>query len=89
MLDNTEIILTVATGVAAVITGSMQMIKTQEYIPSKYIPLATLVIGVVVGIAGGIIVFNVSPVIGAVGGLLAGLAAGGFYNLGKSVTKDK
>ena len=88
-MDNTEIILTVAAGIAAVITGLMQMIKTQEYIPAKYIPLATVAIGVVVGIAGGIIVFDVSPIIGAVAGMLAGLASGGFYNLGKSVKNDK
>lgn len=87
-MTNAEIVMTVAVGVGAVITGLMNMIKSQEYIPPKYIPLAALLIGVIVGVAGGIIIFDVEPIIGAVAGFIAGLSAGGFYNLGKAVKPE-
>lgn len=88
-MNNSEIIMTVAIGVGGILTGLMNMIKSQEYIPAKYIPLAALFIGVLVGVAGGIIVFDVEPIIGAVAGIIAGLSAGGFYNLGKAVKPEQ
>lgn len=88
-MTNAEIVMTVAVGVGAVITGLMNMIKSQEYIPPKYIPLAALLIGVIVGVAGGVLIFNVQPIIGAVAGFIAGLSAGGFYNLGKAVKPEQ
>ncbi|WAX15567.1 hypothetical protein EG103P2_00002 [Enterococcus phage EG103P2] len=84
-MNNTEIIMTVAVGIGAIMTGLMNMIKSQEYIPTRYIPLAAIVLGVIVGVAGGMIVFDVEPVIGAVAGLIAGLSSVGFYETGKSV----
>ncbi|MGO5491973.1 hypothetical protein ACTQY5_11000, partial [Acidaminococcus sp. HCP3S3_H5] len=67
-MNNTEIIMTVAVGIGAIMTGLMNMIKSQEYIPARYIPLAAIVLGVIVGVAGGMVVFDVEPVIGAVAG---------------------
>lgn len=84
-MNNTEIIMTVAVGIGAIMTGLMNMIKSQEYIPARYIPLAAIVLGIIVGVAGGMIVFDVEPVIGAVAGLIAGLSSVGFYETGKSV----
>ena len=84
-MNNTEIIMTVAVGIGAIMTGLMNMIKSQEYIPARYIPLAAIVLGVIVGVAGGMIVFDVEPVIGAVAGLIAGLSSVGFYETGNSV----
>lgn len=84
-MNNTEIIMTVAVGIGAIMTGLMNMIKSQEYIPARYIPLAAIVLGIIIGVAGGMIVFDVEPVIGAVAGLIAGLSSVGFYETGKSV----
>lgn len=84
-MNNTEIIMTVAVGIGAIMTGLMNMIKSQEYIPARYIPLAAIVLGIIVGVAGGMIVFDVEPVIGAVAGLIAGLSSVGFYETSKSV----
>lgn len=86
-MSNQELIMTIAIPLGAVISAFMQMIKTSEYVPNKYIPLATIVIGMLVGVVGAVAVFNVPIVIGVIAGCLAGLSAGGFYNLASTKSK--
>lgn len=85
-MTNSELIMTVALGIGAIMTGIMNMIKAQNYVNAKYIPLVALFVGVLVGVIGGIFVFDVEPIIGAIAGIIAGLTSVGFYEGGKSVS---
>lgn len=64
--------------IVPVITGLVQVIKGGNWIVEKYLPL----VSIAVGIALSLVVVG-SSMLGVLVGLMFGLAASGFYDLGK------
>lgn len=60
------------TGQIAIIIAFAEMIKKQELVPKKFIPL----IDVILGIISGLVVFGYSMGLGAIKGVILGLAIG-------------
>jgi hypothetical protein len=67
-----------AAWIVPVITGLVQVIKAWNTINEKYLPAVSIVIGVIIG--GFAIGWSI---IGIIGGIIFGLSASGFYDLGK------
>jgi hypothetical protein len=74
-------------GQIAVIMALAEMIKRLDIVPKKFIPL----IDVVLGIISGLVVFGYSMGLGAIKGVILGLAIGlsacGLFSGIKNVTK--
>lgn len=71
-------LLTNAAWIVPVITGLVQVIKYPNAINEKYLPAISLVIGILFG--GFAIGWTI---LGIIGGIIFGLSASGFYDLGK------
>ena len=80
-MDN---ILIAATTIAVFVLSLTQLIKTYTGAESKWLPLINLITGLVIGVAWSLS-FDPGNLINFIwGGAVAGLAAGGFYDLGVS-----
>ena len=67
-----------------VIMGLSEIIKKLEYVPTKFIP----VVNIVLGLAGGIFYLHPGDIMnGIIQGLVLGLTAGGFYSSVKNVSE--
>lgn len=86
-MNANETLMAVAIAVGAVVTGLVKLIKDNAYVPTKFIPLVALALGMIIGTVTGITLLNADPLISAMGGFLAGLSSMGYYSLAKSPTK--
>jgi len=78
MIEITDVV------VVAVIMGLVQLVKKLEWLPAKYLPLLSLVLGV----NAGIIYFD-GPIENKVMfGIILGLSAAGLYDQSKITKKD-
>lgn len=77
-MDN---ILTAATVILAIVLGGTQVVK-QLISDNKYLPIINVVLGGLIGVAYAITIVKGDVEIYAWAGLIAGLSAGGFYDLG-------
>lgn len=79
-------ILAAASILTGVVFAVTKMIKNS--VPNKkYLPIFNVFIGVVLGVAYAASFANGEIILYAWGGALAGLAAGGFYDLGSGILK--
>lgn len=75
----------IAVGVISLIVlGATQILK-QMVSNKKYLPVANVVIGVVIGVAYAVTIVKGDLAIYAWAGIIAGMSAGGFYDLGANV----
>jgi uncharacterized membrane protein len=83
-MDN---ILTATSVIAVIVLAVTQLIK--ESIPNnKWLPVINVVVGIIIGIGYAASFANMEIILYAWGGAIAGLGAGGFYDLGKGFLKD-
>lgn len=61
----------------AIITGLVQVSKQTELIPDKFLPLFSVLIGIVLGMT------SYANLAGLIYGIICGLAGSGFYDLVK------
>lgn len=74
-------ILTAATAIGVLVLATTQLIKHQ--IPNnKWLPVINVVTGIFIGVVYAVSFEPTEVVLYAWGGFIAGLAAGGFYDLG-------
>lgn len=66
----------------AVIMALGELIKRQEYVSSKYIPIITMGLGIIAGI---VYIPHSTIAEGVMNGIIAGLTSNGVYSLGKGV----
>lgn len=82
-MDN---ILTAATVIGVIVMATTALIKNQ--IPdNKWLPVINVVTGIFIGVVYAISFVPADIVLYAWGGFVAGLAAGGFYDLGAGFLK--
>ena len=82
-----ENILLAAGVIGLVVVAVTSLIKSS--IPNnKYLPLINVVVGVILGVAYAASFAQADIVLYGWGGFIAGLAAGGFYDLGAGFIKD-
>lgn len=75
-----ENILAAASAIGAVVLGATQMIK-QTSINNKLLPFVNVALGVAIGIGWALSFVQSELIVYAWAGGLAGMAAGGFYDL--------
>lgn len=75
-----ENILTASSVIGAIVLGATQMIK-QTPINNKLLPFLNVVLGVVIGTGYALSFLPTEVIVYAWAGGLAGMAAGGFYDL--------
>lgn len=75
-----ENILTASSVIGAIVLGATQMIK-QTPINNKLLPFLNVVLGVVIGAGYALSFLPTEVIVYAWAGGLAGMAAGGFYDL--------
>ncbi|MCD1023455.1 hypothetical protein [Enterococcus sp. SMC-9] len=81
-----ENILTAATAIGVLVLATTQLIKNQ--IPNnKWLPVINVVTGIFIGVVYAISFQPADIVLYGWGGFIAGLAAGGFYDLGAGFVK--
>lgn len=81
-----ENILTAATAISVLVLATTQLIKNQ--IPNnKWLPVINVVTGIFIGVVYAISFEPSQIVLYGWGGFIAGLAAGGFYDLGAGFVK--
>ncbi|WP_086349944.1 holin [Candidatus Enterococcus clewellii] len=80
-MDN---ILIAATTIAVFVLAFTEFIKRMIGVESKWLPLINLLTGLAVGIGWSLSFAPDELIIFIWGGLVAGLSAGGFYDLGVS-----
>ncbi|MFS0841182.1 phage holin family protein [Paenibacillus sp. 1P03SA] len=68
--------------VVAVIIALSELIKRNQYVSAKYIPLFTMAVGIVAGI---VYIPHTTIAEGIMNGIIAGLTSNGVYSLGKGV----
>lgn len=79
MIEITDVV------VVAVIMGLVQLVKKLEWFPAKYLPLLSLILGIV----SGIIYFE-GPIQNKVMfGIILGLSAAGLFDQSKIITKGE
>lgn len=77
MIEITDVVI------VAVIMGLVQLAKKLEWLPAKYLPLLSLILGIV----SGIIYFD-GPIQNKVMfGIILGLSAAGLFDQSKIITK--
>lgn len=79
-------VLTAATVIVPIVMALTQLLKKQLN-DNKLLPVANIVIGVIIGGLWAISFADTDLVLYLWAGLVAGLAAGGFYDLGASFVK--
>lgn len=79
-----ENILTATTVIGAIVLGGTQMIK-QTSINNKWLPILNVLLGVIIGIGWALSFATSEVLVYAWAGGLAGMSAGGFYDLGTNV----
>lgn len=75
-----EEILAAASIIGAIVLGATQMIK-QTPINNKWLPFLNVIIGVIIGAGYALSFLPTEVIVYAWAGGLAGMAAGGFYDL--------
>lgn len=78
-IETVQIMLTKAAIFVPITTGLVQAIKMTEYIPLRFLPIMSLVIGCVIGWF-----FVAAGSLGILAGLAIGLAAVGLFEFGKT-----
>jgi hypothetical protein len=68
--------------VIAVIMAFGQLIKQQNYMSNKYIPIVTMVLGIVAGL---LYIPHGTVSEGVMNGIIAGLTSNGVYSFGKGL----
>lgn len=76
-----EEILAAVSIIGAIVLGATKMIKTTP-VNNKWLPFLNVVIGVVIGAGYALSFLPTEVIVYAWAGALAGMAAGGFYDLG-------
>lgn len=71
--------LIVAGILGPVISGLLQMIKQADFVNSRWLPIVAVIVGIVFGGIYAVLFNEVLPIY-LLGGLIGGLASGGFYN---------
>ena len=78
MIEITDVV------VVAVIMGLVQLTKKLEWLPAKYLPLLSLILGIVAGI-----IYFKGPIQNKVMfGIILGLSAAGLFDQSKIITKE-
>lgn len=80
-------ILTMATAIATVTNGVVQAIKKTERINKKYMPLAAILVGLVLGALA--VFMDIGLVERLWAGGISGLAATGLFELGKNANGNE
>lgn len=75
-----ESILAAASVIGAIVVGATQMIK-QTSINNKWLPFLNVLLGVIIGAGYALSFLPTEVIVYAWAGGLAGMAAGGFYDL--------
>ncbi len=75
-----ENILTAASAIGAIVFGATQIIKKTP-INNKWLPFLNVVIGILIGITWAITIAKGDVAVFGWAGAIAGMAAGGFYDL--------
>ena len=82
-MDN---ILTAASVIGVIVMAVTQLIKSS--VPNnKWLPVINVVVGIIIGIGYAASFANTEIILYAWGGAIAGLGAGGFYDLGAGFVK--
>jgi len=76
-------ILFLASAIVAVTNGIVQAIKQTRLVPSRFLPLVAIFVGLILGSTATFI--NISFVERLWAGMISGLAATGLFELGKNV----
>ena len=79
MIEITDVV------VVAVIIGLVQLTKKLEWLPAKYLPLLSLILGIV----AGIVYFEGAIENKVMFGIILGLSAAGLFDQTKIVTKKE
>lgn len=78
MIEITDVV------VVAVIMGLVQLTKKLEWLPAKYLPLLSLILGIVAGV-----IYFEGPIQNKViFGIILGLSAAGLFDQSKIITKE-
>lgn len=78
MIEITDVV------VVAVIMGLVQLTKKLDWLPAKYLPLLSLILGIVAGI-----IYFEGPIQNKVMfGIILGLSAAGLFDQSKIITKE-
>lgn len=80
-MDN---ILIAATTIIVIVMAATEFLKRYTGAESKWLPLVNLLTGLIVGVGWSLSFAPNDLIVFIWGGLIAGLAAGGFYDLGVS-----
>lgn len=80
-MDN---ILIAATTIIVIVMAATELLKRYAGAESKWLPLINLLTGLAVGVGWSLSFAPNDLIVFIWGGLVAGLAAGGFYDLGAS-----
>lgn len=83
-MDN---ILAAATTIIAFVLAFTQLVKKYTKADSKWLPLLNLLTGLLLGIAWSLSFAPDQMIVFVWGGAIAGLAAGGFYDLSANVVR--
>lgn len=73
-------ILTATSVIGAVVLGMTQIVK-QTAIDNKWLPFLNVIFGLIIGISYALTIVHGDIAIYAWAGILAGMSAGGFYDL--------
>lgn len=79
-------ILTMATVIAPITGGVLQVVKKATKINKRYVPLLAVVLGVILGVAAYFLEAEIGLRIWAGG--ISGLAATGLFELGKNAKEE-
>ena len=78
MIEITDVV------VVAVIMGLVQLTKKLEWLPAKYLPLLSLILGIVAGV-----IYFEGPIQNKIiFGIILGLSAAGLFDQSKIITKE-
>ncbi|UQT01119.1 hypothetical protein LMOIWNZ_00094 [Enterococcus phage vB_OCPT_CCS3] len=77
------VVISIAVVLGGVTTGLVNLVKSMDVVSPKYLPLVSLAIGMVFGLAMSPLL-GITLYVGAISGLVAGLSAMGFYELTKT-----
>jgi len=82
-MSETQQLITVALAIAPLASGFTALYKRYTPATGKLLPVLSVVTGVVLGVIWALVFRHADVALYALGGLVSGLASGGFYNLVK------
>lgn len=82
-------ILIAATTIIVIVMAATELMKRYAGAESKWLPLINLLTGLAVGVGWSLSFAPNDLIVFIWGGLVAGLAAGGFYDLGVSALRKE